>query len=356
MPTALNLGKIADIIKGELHGDPELLIYSVQPIEYARAGQITWLASAGHVKRLAASEAGAVLCGPELDFGDKPAIVCERPDLALIELLDAFQPKRGLPEPGIHPSASVDASASVGRGVAIGPGVVVQAGARIGERTVLQANAFVGFNATLGDDCLIWPNAVILDHCEIGNRVTIHPNATIGADGFGYTQSAGEFKKIPHIGIVRVEDDAEIGAGTCIDRAKSHETVIGRGTKIDNLVQIGHNVEIGADCCLCAQVGIAGSTTIGDNVMLGGKVGLKDNIRVGSRIKVFAYSAVAGNLDSDNTYLGIPAEPQAENFERIRAGRKLPTLLRQFSQVLGRLTKLEKTLQLSETGKNKGES
>lgn len=356
MHASLSLGKIADIVDGDLRGDRDLLIHGIQPIEYAQPNQITWLASASHVKRLADSKAGAVLCSTGLDFGNKAAVLCKRPDIALIELLKIFSPDRGFPAPGIHPSANVDATATVGNNVSIGPGVVVQAGARIGDGTVLQANSFLGFNSTLGDSCLIWPNAVILDHCEVGNRVTIHPNATVGADGFGYTQSAGEFKKIPHIGIVRIEDDVEIGAGTCIDRAKSHETVIGRGTKIDNLVQVGHNVRIGMNCCICAQVGIAGSTEIGDNVMLGGKVGVKDNIRLGSRIKVFAYSAVAGNLDSDNTYLGIPAEPQAVNFDRIRTARKMPAIVRQFGQVMRRLTDLEKLLHLPETNRNKGES
>ncbi len=344
MPTSTTLEELAYLIGGDLQGDGKITISGVFPIEYAGHGHLTWLTSANHEKRLHESEASAVITTAKLDYGNKAAIICKHPDQGLATVLKHFEPSRCHPDTGIDTRASVEEHVSLGENIAIGAGAVIQKGVKIGNNSIIHANCFVGQDSTLGDNCILWPNVVILERCQLGNRVIVHSNTTIGADGFGYNSVAGKFQKIPHIGSVRIEDDVEIGAGSCIDRAQCHETVIGQGTKIDNLVQVAHNVQIGANCCLCSQVGIAGSTHLGDNVMLGGKVGVKDNISIGSRVKVFAYSAVAGNIPDDSTCLGIPAESQASSFERMKAIRQLPSILRKVRDLFQRVIHLENEL------------
>jgi UDP-3-O-[3-hydroxymyristoyl] glucosamine N-acyltransferase len=263
--------------------------------------------------------------------------------LGIAEVLGCFMPPLPHPPVGIDPTALVADGVSLGAETAIGPRVLIQRDVTIGPRTKIHAGAVIAMETKIGEDCVIWPNVVIRERCRIGNRVVIHPNATIGADGFGYNFDETRFRKIPHIGTVRIEDDVEIGANSCIDRGKCAETVIGRGTKIDNLVQIAHNVRVGENCCLAAHVGIAGSTELADYVTLAGKVGVKDNIRIGSRVQVAACSCIAGDIEDGQIMLGVPAKPKNEFFREHLAVRRLPKALADIRDLLKRMERLEAT-------------
>ena len=235
-------------------------------------------------------------------------------------------------EPGIQAGALVDETAEVHPTAAISPGAYVGPNARIGPRTTLHAGARVLDGARIGEDCILWPGAVVREHCIVGNRVVLQPNAVVGSDGFGFAfDLEGEgngpmHRKVPQAGIVRIEDDVEVGACSCIDRATLGETRVGRGTKIDNLVQIGHNVTVGRNCIIVAQCGLSGSVVLGDNVVLGGQVGIADHVTIGEGAMIGAKSGVASHVPPGEIWLGSPAWPRHE-FVRATA-----TLRRQFGQ------------------------
>jgi UDP-3-O-[3-hydroxymyristoyl] glucosamine N-acyltransferase len=213
------------------------------------------------------------------------------------------------PAPGIHPTAVVDVTAEVSPEASIGPLCTIEAGVRVGARAVLEAGVHVGRGSSIGRECWIHPRVVVYRECTIGERVRLHAGVVIGADGFGYEFQGGQHRKIPQVGTVVVEDDVEIGAGSCVDRARFGRTVIGRGTKIDNLVQVGHNVVVGPLCILVAQVGIAGSTVLGTGVIVGGQAGFADHLRIGDGARVAGQSGVARDLAPGETVMGSPAIP-----------------------------------------------
>lgn len=341
MADSLTLAEVADLVRGELRGEPTLEIRSVAPISSASPSDLTWVVNRSHAERLADCRAGAVLIKPDLENGRLPAVVCDRPDVAIAVILARLEPPPPHPPNGVHPSAIVAEEVTLGPDVGIGPSVVIAERVVISRGTKVHAGAYIGRESVLGEDCVVWPNVVIRERCTIGNRVIIHPNATIGADGFGYNFDQGKYSKIPHIGRVEIGDDVEIGANSCIDRAKCGLTTIGRGTKIDNLVQIGHNVQIGEDCCIIAHVGIAGSAELGRNVMLGGKVGVKDNVKIGDDVQVAACSCIAGNVAEGQIFVGIPAKPRAEFVKDLSAVRRFPGLVEKFRDLRERVEQLE---------------
>ncbi|MCG3137587.1 MAG: UDP-3-O-acylglucosamine N-acyltransferase [Phycisphaerae bacterium] len=341
MMAAMKLGQIAELVNGELRGDPQLPISGAAPISRVGNSQLTWLTDPAYREQVQKSPAAAVLVRRELADLTKPMIICTDVEMALSRLLNAWAPPLPHPPVGIDSRAVIGTQVELGEDVAIGPNVVIQNGASIGARTIIHAGCFIGEQSVIGDDGLLWPNVVIRERTQIGQRVIIHPNAVIGADGFGYLMQNGEFKKIPHIGRVRIEDDVEIGAGSCIDRAKCDETVIGRGTKIDNLVQIGHNVHVGPHCCLIAQVGIAGSTELGHHVMLAGKVGLKDNIRIGNGVQVAACSCVSANVNDGEIMLGVPAQSKSSYFRERATINRYSRLWDQVRELMNRVEQLE---------------
>jgi UDP-3-O-[3-hydroxymyristoyl] glucosamine N-acyltransferase len=225
--------------------------------------------------------------------------------------------------------------------VAIGPGAIVSDGAHIGDGCILHAHVFIGADVSLGAECEIWPNVVIRERVQVGNRVVIHPNTTIGADGFGYQFSGGHHRKIPQIGTVVIEDDVEIGANCAIDRAKFGATRIGAGTKIDNLVQIAHNVQIGPHCLIVAQCGIAGSARLGRGVVLGGQVGVRDHITLHDGVQSAACACISKDIPAGTTVIGAPAVPQ-DQFIRERAKvRRLPQMADTLRALIERVERLE---------------
>ena len=341
MSKSYPLAEIAKWVGGAVRGDASTRISGVAGVEEADRAQVTWLSDERFAPQLRTSKAGAVLVDERFGETPMPAILCERPSLAIITILARFAPPIPRPEPGIHPTACVADSARLGRDVCVAPHVVIGDAAEIGDRTVLHANVFVGPETRLGADCEFWPGVVVRERCKLGDRVVVHPNTTIGADGFGYEFADGRHVKIPQTGSVEIADDVEIGANCTIDRAKFGFTRIGAGTKIDNLVQVAHNVQIGPSCIIVAQCGIAGTTRLGRGVVLGGKVGVKDHVVLHDGVQAGACACISKDVPAGSRVFGIPAMDH-EQWVRERAKvRRLPQLADQLKALIKRVDRLE---------------
>jgi UDP-3-O-[3-hydroxymyristoyl] glucosamine N-acyltransferase len=286
-----------------------------------------WLAQAGGPHAALVGESAFAGLSPEslASLRDRALIVVADADLALIEVLKAMVPASPIRGAGLHPSSVVDPGASVDPSAHVGPGCVVEAGAAIGAGAMLIAQCFVGVGARVGDGSILHPGVRVLERCVVGRRCILHSGVVVGADGFGYRPrpDGRGLLKIPHIGNVVLGDDVEIGANTCVDRAKFGSTAIGSGTKIDNLVQIAHNCVIGRSCVLCGEVGLAGSVTLGDGVVLGAKVGIADNLTIGAGAQVGAAAGVMNDIPAGETWLGMPARPAKETLRMMAELRKL---------------------------------
>jgi len=270
-----------------------------------------------------------------------PAILCEKLERSVAKLLSLFTPPWPRPEPGVHPSAVVAPTARLGADTAVGPHVVIGEGAIIGDRTVFHAGVHVGAECKLGHSCVLWDHVVVRERCTLGDRVILHPHVVIGGDGFGYYFADGVHQKIAHGGIVRIEDDVEIGAGTTVDRAKFGATMIGRGTKIDNLVQIGHNVVVGENCLIVAGVLIGGSAVLKDRVTLGGNAGIKEHNTLEEGVRVAAHSCVWGDVAAGSFVSGIPARDNRQYLRGLALAARLPELHEQVRELTERLKNLE---------------
>jgi UDP-3-O-[3-hydroxymyristoyl] glucosamine N-acyltransferase len=315
-----SLGDIAHWIMGELRGDPSIQIKGIAGIEDAQAGDLTFVAHPKYAGFLKNTLASAVIIGTETDKGEIniPMIVHPHPYYALAKVLEYFY-KAGKTYPGtIHPTAILAEGVRLEKGVHLGAYVILEKGVWIKPDTVILGSSFVGANAVIGENSLIYPNVTIRENVEVGNRVIVHSGTVIGADGFGYVKEKGSHYKIPQVGKVRIEDDVEIGANVTIDRATLGITRIGRGTKIDNLVQIGHNVEIGENCIIVAQVGISGSTKIGNDTIIAGQAGLGGHLKIGNRVVIGAQSGVTKSVPDDTTIFGYPAR-EIHKMKRIEA-------------------------------------
>ena len=359
MTVSTTVDKIARLGDGEVRGDGSVVMVGIADVVEAESDQLAFV-----------SRAGAVLV-PQ-GFGATPmaSIVCERVDRAVAQVLGLFSnqpagagtgmaaeavPDFRLPDValrdfaprmtrgGVHPTVMVDNTAQVGEACQIGPNVVIGVRARLGARCVIHAGAFVGRNVSIGDDCLLGPNAVVADGCELGDRVALHAGAVIGGAGFGFYFDQGKHHRVPHIGTVVIEDDVEIGSCSCIDRAKFGVTRIGRGTKIDNLVQVAHNVHLGEDCVVAGLCGIGGSVRIGDHCVLGGRVSVVDGVRLADRVMVGAGTLITKDVPAGTTVLGNPAQDiRAE--QRVRAARRrLPKLVEQVRRLVNRVKNLEQS-------------
>lgn len=338
---ACTLGELATLVGGRVRGDAGRKITGVAPMHSAGPGDVTWIAEPRYAPRLAQSRAGAVLA--PADIGETPmsAVLCRQVDHALALVMTRFAPPLPAPPVGVDPAARIAADAELAADVAIGPYAVVEAGARIGAGTVIDAGVYVGAQTQIGAHCRLWPHVVVRERCRIGDRVIIHPHAVIGADGFGYYLHEGRHTKVPHIGGVIIGDDVEIGACACIDRSKTGNTVIEQGVKIDNLVQVAHNVVVGAHSVLCAQVGIAGSARLGQYVLLGGHVGIRDNITLKDRVQVAACSCVPQDVEADTKVAGLPASEFRQYLREHASLRKLPELVSQLRELTRRVEELE---------------
>lgn len=332
----LTAAAIAEATGGVLVGDGSVVVTAVAPLDRARPDQLTFLANARYAPLFANSEAGVALVAPELQ--DLPGnvrarVVVARPHDAMLSLLGALYP---VPAhvPGVHQTAVLGRGARLGERVSIGPYVVIGAGAVIGAGTRIDAHAIIGDGVTVGGECHLYPGVTLYPGTTLGERVRVHAGVRLGSDGFGYVYRDGRHEKIPHVGCCIVESDVEIGANTTIDRGSIDNTVIGAGTKIDNLVQIGHNVRIGRLCLLMAQVGIAGSARVEDGCIIAGQAGIAGHHTIGRGARVAGQAGVFGDVPGGETWSGYPARPHREALRAQAALFKLPSLLRGLERLL----------------------
>ena len=339
------LAEVAEAVGGRVVGDPSLRLTGVNALERATASELSWLAEPRRVREAAASRAGAILVASEEAAGGRPAVVVANPLAAFAVWHARFRPAVR-PRPGVSARANVDKTARIGKGACVAAGATVGRGARIGARAVLAAGAFVGEGAEIGEGSWLYPNAAVLAGCRIGARCVLHAGAVVGSDGFGYVWDGERHRKIPQVGIVRIEDDVEIGANATIDRATLGETLIGRGTKIDNLVQVGHNVVVGEDSILCGQAGISGSARLGRRVTLAGQAGVGDHAKLGDGATATGQAGIpsGANVPAGAVLSGFPPAPHRDFLRRAALVARLPELLR-------RLEQLEKAA----AGRGKGE-
>ncbi|HSI64506.1 MAG TPA: UDP-3-O-(3-hydroxymyristoyl)glucosamine N-acyltransferase [Candidatus Saccharimonadia bacterium] len=343
MNTSLN--RIALLIEGEIaSGDPDLIISGFNSIQEAEPGEITFLGNPRYAPALRKCRASAVLVDGQ--FADVPpgmAVVrVDNPTLKFSTVIQRFGPPKQSFDPGVHPTAVVSPKAQMnGDMTYVGPHVVIEEGAVIGDGSCIHAGAYIGRNTRLGLKCVIHTNAVIKERCKLGNRVVIHSGAIIGTDGFGYELSDGKHVKIDQVGIVQLDDDVEVGSCTTIDRARFGRTWIGEGTKIDNLVQIAHNCVIGKHCIIVAQVGISGSTRLGNFVTMAGQVGVAGHLHIGDQVTFLAKSGVTKDHIEPGAYTGFPARPLLEGRRMLAYPARVPELLDRMRELEDRLEALD---------------
>lgn len=335
------LCELAAIIGGNVEGDGDVVIRGVAGIREAEPGDITFIANPKYVEFLPGTRASAVIAGEKLATS-KPLIRIDNPYYAYFKVLNIFAAEQAVRYPrGVHQTAVVDPSARLGRNIAIGPCCQISRGAVIGDDTTILGGTFVGEGVTIGNACLVYPNVTIREGCELGNRVILQPAVVIGSDGFGYAKHGSIHHKVPQIGRVVVEDDVEIGANSCIDRATTGETRIGRGTKIDNLVQIAHNVVLGENCVIAAQVGISGSTRLGNGVVIAGQAGLQGHIEVGDGVMIGGQAGVTKSVPAGTSVSGYPAREHSAARRMIAHTAMLPDLFKRVKELEQRIRELE---------------
>ncbi|HVX38990.1 MAG TPA: UDP-3-O-(3-hydroxymyristoyl)glucosamine N-acyltransferase [Gemmatimonadaceae bacterium] len=333
---ALTAARIAETVGGQLFGDAGVIVSGVAALDRATARDLSFFGVAKYGAAYTASNAGVVLVSP--DLAETPTavparIVVPKPQEAMLALLPAFH-RAPLATPGVHPTAVVGRGVRLGAGASIGPYAVLGEEAVVGDGTVIGAHVVVGERVEIGARCHVYPSVTLYAGARLGDRVIVHSGARIASDGFGYVQHGGQHLKIPHVGRCIIEADVEIGANTTIDRGSIDDTVIGAGTKIDNLVQIGHNVRIGKLCLIMAQVGIAGSVHVEDGAMLLGQVGVSGHHTIGAGARLAAQAGVFGDIPAGETWSGYPARPHKEALRAQAALFKLPSLLRRIERLL----------------------
>jgi UDP-3-O-[3-hydroxymyristoyl] glucosamine N-acyltransferase len=317
-----------------LHGDPDVDLLGVAPLHRAAATDLSFLSNPRYRAQARESGAGALLVTEGEDFPGRTILTCANPYAALAKALSLFHPERK-PEPGIHPSAVLGPGCTIATTATVGPHAALGQGSVIGAGTVVGAGCVLGAGCTLGEDCRLYPRVVLYDGTVLGNRVILHSGCVIGSDGFGYAQEGGVHIKVPQVGHVAVEDDVEIGANSTVDRGALEETRIGRGSKIDNLVQVGHNVTLGPGCLLVAQCGISGSTRLGSGVIFAGQSGAVGHIRIGDGARVGAKSAVTKDVPAGGFVTGHPAQDH-------RLWLRERALVGKLDRVMERLAALER--------------
>ena len=338
----MTLSELAQQLRCRLEGDGTIEVTRVAGIEDAGPGDVTFLANPKYLSKLKTTRASAVIVDDRVPSAPCALLRAAQPYVAFAEAVGALTP-RTQPPPGVNPLASVDSTAHLDADVAIGAFAVIGKGVRIGARTVVHAHVVVGDAAKIGSDCVIHACCSIRERVQIGDRVVLQDAAVIGSDGFGFARRAdGTHQKIPQVGLVVIEDDVEIGAHTAVDRPAVGETRIAAGTKIDNLVQIAHGVKIGRNALLAAQVGIAGSTAIEDDVIMAGQSGATGHVHVGKGVKVSAKSAITKDIPAGSHVAGVPAVPVAEWRETVVLARRLPALRQSLLNLVERVRKLEK--------------
>lgn len=337
-------GQIADFIKGRVEGDKNAKVHTFAKIEEGVPGAISFLSSPKYAHYLESTDATIVLVDDSIKIEQavKPTLIFvenARDCVArLLQLYSSAIPRKQ----GISDKASIATSAKIGKNAYVGPFAVIGEGAVIGDDAQIYPNVYIGDGVKIGDNVKLYPNVVIYYGCCLGNNVTIHAGSVIGADGFGFAPTANGYDKIPQIGIVTIEDDVEIGANTCIDRSTMGSTYVRKGVKLDNLVQIAHNVDVGANTVMSAQVGIAGSTKVGEWCMFGGQVGIAGHITIGDKVFLGAQSGVPGSLKSNQQLIGTPPMEKIPYFKSQALFQKLPELYKQINQLQKEIEELKK--------------
>lgn len=333
-----SLAELAEMTDSVTLGDSDYLISNVSDLQSANAEDISFFSNPRYEQVMKKSKAGAIFINnPDLAIPGKNFLINKNPSKAFQVVLETFYhaTNKTTGFSGIHPTAVIHESAFIGENVNIGPKVVIEQDAKIGNNCFIGAGSYIGFGVTIGENTHVHANVTIREFTEIGKNVIIHPGVVIGSCGFGLiTGSDGRHHKLKQVGIVKIEDEVEIGSNTTIDRPRFNSTFIGYGTKIDNLVQIGHGVKIGKNCVIVAQVGIAGSTEIDDNVIIGGQTGIAGHLKIHSNVSIAAKSGVSKSITQPGNYRGVPAVP-VEEFNRNTV------LLRQIDKFLSRLKKIE---------------
>jgi len=337
------VAELADFLGGVFQGDGSVLISGLGTLETAGPEFITFMANPKYAAKVAETSAGAVLMSPGGERYGRTAIEVANPYLAFAKLLTLFytKPHEAV---GVLPGANVSDTAKIGEETSIYPGASIGKNVTLGARTTIYSGAVLYDNVIVGNDCIIHANAVIRERCRIGNRCVIQPGAVIGSDGFGYAPDGSGYYPIPQIGIVVLEDDVEIGANSCIDRAAIEVTRIARGTKLDNLVQIAHNCQIGEDCMIVSQVGISGSAKIGNHVTLAGQVGVAGHLTIGDNVMVGAQSGVPSSLPPNGIYSGSPTMPHREWLKSSMVLPRLPEIKKTVAALEKRVAELEARL------------
>ncbi len=341
----MTLAQIARLIDGKVEGDTSMVITGVSGIKEAKKGDITFLANARYYPLLRTTKASAIIVDKKTDKNGRPVIRTDNPYIGFVKIMEYLQINKEMPLPGIHKTAVIGKNTKLGKNITIDAHVVLGNDVQIGDNSVICPGVFIGNGTRIGANTLIYANVSIRERIIIGNNVIIHNGAVIGSDGFGFTPIKGTcHKKVPQLGTVTIEDDVEIGANVTIDRATAGKTRIGKGTKIDNLVQIAHNVEIGEHCVIVAQVGISGSTTLGNKVTIAGQAGLAGHIKIGDNAIITAKSAVTKNISPNMCVSGYPAIPLKEE-QKIKAYRnRLPEIYKTIQELSQKVRKLEKKL------------
>lgn len=347
-----SLSDIAKLVQGVVIGDATIEISALSPIDDILPGTLVFADSEEHLKTAESSDAAVILVSSKISSSSKPLIQVSHPFKSFIQLLHHFNPARKI-VPGIHPTAVVHEDVKLGNGVYVGPYVVIESGSSVGDNCILKSHIYIGHDVIIGDNTVIHPQVTVYDKSQIGSRVSIHASTVIGSDGFGYTFVDGQHLKVPHVGHVVIENDVEIGANTAIDRATVGATLIGEGTKIDNLVQVAHSVKLGKHNILCGFTGIAGSTTSGDHVIFAANVGVSDHVRIDSGVVLGARTGVPPNkhLKEGTVYLGSPARPKDLAIKHELSVNRIPlirknikTLTEQVAEINKRLSKQEAEL------------
>lgn len=341
-PTSLAV--LADLVGGCVSGDPSTSVSGVAPLDLAGPDQITFLANPKYKEKLSDCGAAAIIAHPSLSGSlATPLLLVENPYLAFAKILNFFEVSPHVGQ-GVMTGAHVHPSATLGENVTIYPGAVVSAGARIGNGTQLHSGVVIGADAVVGEDCLLHANVTVRENCILGDRIILQPGVVIGSDGFGFAPDGSSYFKIPQAGYVVIEDDVEIGSCSCVDRGTLGVTRVARGAKIDNLVQIAHNVQIGEDTIIVSQVGIAGSTTIGKHCTFGGQSAVVGHVKVGDNVTLAARGGISNNEDSDQTLAGVPAMPHRDWLKATMTMPHLPEMRKELRQLKKEMAELKSKL------------
>ena len=339
--------EIAELVQGELSGPESLIVTGVATLVQATETQLSFLANDKYRDQVKDSKACVILVPENFTPSDtqkRAWIRCKDPSSAFTSVTLHYAPPPLVPQPGIHPSASVAESAIIGVAVHIGANAIVGNHAKIGDYSLVEAGCYIGAEVSVGCDCRFFPNVTLRERCVIGNRVMVHSGTVVGSDGFGYATDDKGHKKIPQVGIVQIDDDVEIGANVTIDRARFDRTWIKKGAKIDNLVQVGHNVVIGENTIIISQVGISGSVTIGKNVILAGQAGIPGHVTIGDGAVLMAKSGLLNDAHPGAYLMGIPAVPRKLFWKQTACLKKLPDLARKVKELESQVQELNRKI------------